>query len=177
MIRFVLIILFVLLSCFASSQTVLSLEECIRIAQENSIEARQAKNNYLIANHDYTLYRKSLLPAVTLSGNLPAFNHAISTITMPDGSESFVTQSVGKYSGALSINQIIPFTGGQFYVSSGLQRLDIYQDNTTTSYLANVINLGLSQSILSYNPYKWKKKIEPIQYEKAKRIYIEKLEE
>lgn len=175
---------FILLSAFSvphsafllSAQIVLSLEDCIRMAQEQSVEAKQAKNTYIIASYDYKLYRKSLLPTLNLTGSLPAFNRTISTITMPDGSESFVSQSVGNYSGTLSINQPIPFTGGHLYVSTGLQRLDIYQDSTTTSYLANLINIGINQSILAYNPYKWQKKIEPLQYQKAEREYIEQLE-
>ncbi len=166
-----------LFSCpSTSAQTVLSLEDCIRMAQGQSIEAKQARNSYLIAGYDFKLYRKSLLPSLTLSGNLPAFNRTISSITMPDGTEAFVSQSIGNYSGTLSLNQAIPFTGGQFFVSSGLQRLDMYQDSTTTSYMGNIINVGISQSIFSYNPYKWQKKIEPIQYKKAEREYIEQLE-
>ncbi len=161
----------------ASAQTTLNLEDCIRLAQGHSIEAKQAKNAYLIAGFDYKLYRKSLLPSLTLSGSLPAFNRTISSITMPDGTEAFVSQSVGNYSGTLSLSQAIPFTGGNFFVSSGLQRLDIYQDSTTTSYMANMINIGISQSILAYNPYKWQKKIEPVQYKKAEKEYIEQLEE
>lgn len=177
MLKFIFFCLFILLSSILSSQTVLSIEDCIVMAQQQSIEAKQAKNNYLIAGYDYRLYRKSLLPSLTLSGDLPAFNRTISSIPMPDGSESFMAKSLGNYSGTLSLNQAIPFTGGSFFVSSGLQRLDIYKDSTTTSYMANVINLGISQSILSYNPYKWQKKIEPLQYKKAEREYIEKLEE
>jgi hypothetical protein len=135
-----------------SAQTTLTLENCISMAQNQSSEAKHARHNYQIADYDYKLYRKSLLPQISLSGELPMFNRAISKITMPDGTESFVAQSVGNYSGSLSINQAIPFTGGQFYVSTGLQRLDLYQDSTTTSYLANLINRANALKIfISYS--------------------------
>lgn len=172
--------LYLLLSAFSllsTASTPLSLSNCIRIAQEQSAEARQAKNSYQIAYYDYKLYRKSLLPSLSLTGSLPAFNRSISGITMPDGTESFVSQSIGNYYGTLSLSQAVPFTGGNIYVSSGLQRLDVYQNGTTTSYLANMINVGINQSILAYNPYKWQKKIEPLQYKKEERVYIEKLQE
>jgi outer membrane protein TolC len=176
MLRFFVACLFVFSAAKLSSQTVLSIEDCIRMAQEQSIEAKQAKNNYLIAGYDYKLYKKSLLPSLVLSGNLPAFNRSISTITMPDGTESFVSQSLGNYMGTLALNQVIPFTGGSIYAYSGLQRLDIYRDSTTTSYLANVFNFGINQSIFAFNPYKWQRKIEPLQLRKAEKDYIEKLE-
>jgi len=66
--------------------------------------------------------------------------------------------------------------GGQFFISTGLQRLDIYQDSTTTSYLANLINIGIRQPFVFYNPYKWQRKIEPLYYKEAKQVYIEALE-
>jgi outer membrane protein TolC len=158
------------------AQTTLTLENCIRIAQEQSPEAQHAQNNYLNAWYQYKLYKKSYLPTLSLSGTIPAFNRSISKITMPDGSEAFVSQSAGNYSGSLSLTQPIPFMGGQFFISSGLQRLDIYQDSTTTSYLANLINIGIRQPFSFYNPYKWQRKIEPLFFKEAKQTYIEALE-
>jgi outer membrane protein TolC len=158
------------------AQTTLTLENCIRIAQEQSPEAQHAQNNYLDAWYQYKLYKKSYLPTLSLSGTIPAFNRSISKITLPDGSEAFVSQSLGNYSGTLSLTQPIPFMGGQFFFSSGLQRLDIYQDNTMSSYLANLINVGISQPFSFYNSYKWQRKIEPLYYKEAKQVYIEALE-
>jgi len=50
-------------------------------------------------------------------------------------------------------------------------------DTTTTSYLSNMINIGISQPLFAYNPYKWKKHIEPMKYEEARRTYVETNEE
>ena len=158
------------------AQVTLTLEECIRLAQEQSPEAKHAKNNYLDAWYQYKLYKKSFLPTLSLSGSLPAFNRSISKITLPDGTERFISQSAGNYSGSLSLTQPIPFMGGQFFISTGLQRLDIYQDSTRTSYLANLINIGIRQPFVFYNPYKWQRKIEPLYYKEAKQVYIEALE-
>ena len=166
-----------LFSLTVNAQSVLTLEECIKRAQEQSTEAKYAQNDYLNAWYQYRLFKKSYLPTLSLSGTLPAFNRSISKITLPDGTERFVSQSVGNYSGSLSLTQPIPFMGGQFFVSSGLQRLDMYQDSTTTSYLANLINIGIRQPFSLYNPYKWQKKIEPLQYREAKQVYIEALED
>ena len=91
-------------------------------------------------------------------------------------SERFVSQSTRNYSGSLSLTQPVPFMGGQFFVSSGMQWLDMYQDSTTTSYLANLVNIGIRQPLSFYNSYKWQRKIEPLYYREAKQIYIETLE-
>ncbi|MDR0763776.1 MAG: TolC family protein [Bacteroidales bacterium] len=158
------------------AERVITLEECIAIAQELSAEVKHAQSNLLDATYQYKLYRKSFLPTFAFSGNLPVFNRSISKITMPDGTETFVGQSLGNYSAALSLTQPIPFMGGQLFVSSGLQRLDIYGENAVTSYLANVVNIGLRQPVSLYNEYKWQMKIEPVQYREAKRVYVEALE-
>lgn len=158
------------------AQTVLSLDSAISIAQANSIEAQRARYAYWDACYQYRLYRKSLLPQLSLSGSLPAFNRTISKITMPDGSEAFVSQSTGNYAATLNLSQAIPFTGGTFYASTGLQRLDIYMDKTTTSYLANIVNFGISQPVITYNSFKWQKKMEPLALQKAEREYAEALE-
>ena len=158
------------------AQILLPLDSAIHLAQTHSIAAQQAQYDYWDACYGYRLYRKSLLPQLSLSGNLPAFNRTISKITMPDGSEAFVSQSTGNYAASLYLRQTIPFTGGIFYASTGLQRLDIYMKNTTTSYLANIVNFGISQPIISYNTYKWQKKMEPLALQKAQRQYAEVLE-
>lgn len=158
------------------AQIKLSIEDCILLARRYSIEAKQAEYAYKDASFDYQLYRKLMLPQLSLSGSMPAFNRTISKLTMPDGSEAFVSQSTGNYSVNLSLNQAIPFTGGNLYISSMLQRLDVYKDKTTTSYLANMVNIGLTQPLIAYNSYKWQRKIEPLAYKKAKRIYMETIE-
>ena len=92
-----LFVLFAMVLLPLRAQTVLSLDSAISIAQANSIEAQRARYNYWDACYQYRLYRKSLLPQLSLSGNIPAFNRTISKITMPDGSEAFVSQSTGNY--------------------------------------------------------------------------------
>jgi hypothetical protein len=107
--RVICFLLFCFLLSPSFSQT-LTLEDCIRIAQEHSPEAKQAKNNYLDAWYQYKLYKKSYLPTLSFSGTLPVFNRSISKITMPDGTEAFVSQSTGNYSGTVSLTQPIPFS-------------------------------------------------------------------
>lgn len=175
-----LLTLFLLSICFACNlsygQRVLTLDEAISLAKEQSFEFEKTKNKYLQAKYQYKIYKSSYLPKLSLSGTIPSFNRSISKITLPNGDEAFVTQSMGTYSGMLSLNQPIPFLGSDLTISSGLQRLDLYSGDKSTSYLANVINVGISKSIFGYNQYKWQDKIEPLQYQQEKISYIESLE-
>ena len=166
-----------LLFCFLPSasiaQTTLTLKDCIRIAQEQSPEAKHAKNDYLDAWYKFKLYKKSYLPTLSFSGTLPDFNVSFSEINPTDG---FLLQTFGNYFGSLTLTQPIPFMGGQFFATTGLQRLDMYEDGTVTSYLANIINIGFCQPFSFFNSYKWERKIEPLYYKEAKQVFIEALE-
>ncbi|MFV0501309.1 MAG: TolC family protein [Bacteroidales bacterium] len=177
--RRVYIVLFLLILFFkfdCLSQQLISIEESIEIAKKNSLEIQEIKNKYNIVAYEYQIFNKSFYPTFDVSGNFPAFNRSISKIILPNGDEAFVSQSTGSYSGKISINQPLPFWGSNLILSSGIQRLDLYNDKMTTSYLSNIINIGINQSIFKYNTYKWSRKIEPIKFFEARQEYIEGIE-
>ena len=51
-----------------------------------------------------------------------------------------------------------------------------YPDSILTSFQSTPIVVGYSQPIFQYNEYRWAKRLEPLKYEKAKRQYLEDLE-
>ncbi len=166
-------------SIFAWSQTQqLSLQDVIRIAKENSPDARKAKHQFRANYWQYRTYKRSMLPQLVFDGTLPSVNRAFTEYTSSKGVQEYVGQSYISYSGALKLNQQIGLTGGNIFLSSGLQRIDNYYDSTTTkSYLSTPISIGYNQPLFNYNPYRWNKKIEPIKYEKSKREYLEAVEQ
>jgi outer membrane protein TolC len=167
---------FASLSVMCFSQNTLTLEDCFGIAEKNSLEIQQTKNDLQQAEYNYKFYKRQYTPSLYFGGTIPAFNRSISKITLPDGTEAFVSQSVGSYSGTLSLTQPLPWTSGEIYLSTGLQRLDLYTDNKTTSYLATPINIGLRQPLFGYNAYRWDRKIEPLKYREAQQKCIEQTE-
>ena len=58
-------------------QKVVSLEEAIRLAREQSLDAMVAKSQLRSAYWQYRNYRSDLLPNVTLTGTLPSFNRTL----------------------------------------------------------------------------------------------------
>ncbi len=148
------------------------------IAREHSPDAMMARHRYRGRYWQYRTFRAGYLPNLRFDATIPNLNRSISPITLPDGSDIFIRRSLATSTGNLSLNQTIGLTGGQLFVRSGLQRIDLIgDDGNKVSYLATPVNIGYSQPIFSYNPYKWERRIEPIRYKEARRQYLESLEE
>ena len=174
-----IVIILILNSVFAWSQSIqLSLQDVIRIAKENSPDAQKAKHLFRANYWQYRTYKRSMLPQLSFDGTIPSINRAFTPYTTSEGVEKYVGQSYISYTSALRLNQRIGLTGGNVFLSTGLQRVDNYHDSTTTkNYLSTPISIGYNQPLFNYNPYKWNKKIEPIKYEKSKRQYLEAVEQ
>ena len=155
----------------------LTLEEVIAMAREQSPDAMAARHRYRGSYWQHQSYRAGYLPGLRFDATLPNLNRNIQAITLEDGSDVFVRRSLASSSGTLSLNQRVPFSGGQFFVSSGLERIDLLrEDGNLTSFLSTPINIGFSQPIFAFNPYKWERKIEPLRFQEARKRYIEDLE-
>lgn len=162
----------------ATDPRFLTLNEVIEIARERSPDALMARHRYRGRYWQYRTFRAGYLPNLRLDATIPNLNRSISPITLPDGSDIFIRRSLATSSANLSLNQTIGLTGGQLFVRSGLQRIDLIGDeDNKVSYLATPVNIGYSQPIFSYNQHKWERRIEPLRYEEARKQYIESLEE
>ncbi len=154
-----------------------SLDDVIKLAANQSLDALIAKNTFNANYWQFRSHKALMLPSLNMAATIPDFNRAISQITMPDGSLEFVDQTNMSNFLSFNINQNIPLTGGQIYINSNLQRLDVLTDSVMTSYLTTPINIGLRQPVFAYNSLKWEKKIEPLKYEEAKKNYVKTLED
>jgi len=157
--------------------SLLSLHEVITIAKEQSPDAILAKHRYRSSYWSFKTHIATFRPTLFLDATLPSMNRSISKLTLPDGSEAFVEQSLANYSMDLSLNKTIGLTGGQIFMKTGLERIDIFSDSTVTSWLSNPVTIGYSQPLLNYNEFKWLKKIEPLKYNEAERRYLEDVED
>lgn len=170
------IIIFLLGSNIMFAQQVVqySLDNVIKIAQDKSPDAQKAKHQYRWSYWSFRSFKATYLPGIRLDATLPNLNRTINAIPSQDGTTIFTPQNLMSYSVALSVNQRLGFSGGEVFLNSGMQRLDnTIGDTTVSQYLTNMINIGISQPIFKYNPYKWDKKIEPMKFKEAQRLYIE----
>jgi len=161
-----------------AQKQIYTLDQVIQIAQKQSPDALVAKYE-LISNYwAYRNFKRGLMPQINFTGTLPNVNRAFSNYINPDGSQSYIGQSYISYSGVLQVEKRLGFSGGNVFLNTGLQKVDNFYDTTTThDFLSTPINIGISQPLFNYNPYKWSKKIEPLKYKEAKRHYIETIEQ
>ncbi len=151
-----------------------SLSEVIRLAQERSPDAMIARHRFKSSYWEYRSFKAGYLPSLSLDAKLPVFSHDIEKITKEDGTEVYIERTLARYTADVSLTQKIGLTGGTVFLQSGLQRLDnFYTDTSTRQFLSSPVVIGFSQPIFGYNEYKWDKKIEPLRYEEARRLYLE----
>lgn len=170
-------LVFILFStCFLPAQNVkhYSLLQVINIAQKQSPDALMAKHRFRKSYWSYRTFKATYLPELSLNAMLPSLNRSIIPVASQQGITVYTHQSLVNYSLGLSLNQKIGFTGGEVFLSTGLQRMDNLIGNVSDrQYLGNMVNIGIRQPLFTYNPYKWSKVIEPLKYKEAKRAYME----
>lgn len=155
----------------------LSLDDCIRLAQGQSPEARIARKAYEAVHWSYKAFRGTLLPQVRLDVNTPGILRSISQITQPDGTQAFLQQNQAFSTANMSISQVISPTGGRLFLSSGLNRLDVFGDNGFQQYTATPLLIGLEQPLFGFNDLRWQRRIQPLRLRIAEKRYLESLEQ
>lgn len=158
---------------------ILTLENVINIAKDNSPDALISRHQLRSSYWEFKTYKRGLLPALSFEGVIPNVNRGYTSITnQDDGTESYIAQSYVQYEGQLKLDQQVSLTGGNVFLQSGLRQTVNYSDSSSSSnFLSTPINIGFNQPLFKYNPYKWQKKIEPIKYQIAKKVYLETVEQ
>ena len=160
----------------AQNKQVLTLEQCIQIAQGNSPLARTAKFNLIAAKWNYRSFRADLLPSLSLEGDAPNFNKSIFSNTLDDGTITFSQRTQSEASVGLSINQQFYPTGGRLSLSTGLTRLGIFNNEQTYLWQSTPLVVGINQPIFQFNSLKWRNRTEPLRFKISKKRFVEDME-
>lgn len=153
----------------------LTMSQVIRMAQESSPQAVQARNTFESAWLSYRSYKAEMLPTLSLSSS-PSLNRSTNYVTLPDGSEQYARSNSMRNNLSLDLSQNIWLTGGRISLSSNLSRLDQLGDNPTHTYHSQPLQLSISQDLNGYNSFKWSRKTQPIEYRRARKQYAETME-
>jgi outer membrane protein len=157
---------------------VLTLDQALNIAKKQSADALIAKHRFRMNYWQYRSFKADYLPSVNLDAILPDFSRSYRSVTQDDGTEKFQYNTLGNYSMGMSINQKVGITGGSVFLRSSLQRQDnIFEDTSYSFFQSTPIVVGYTQPIFQYNEYRWARQLEPLKYEKAKRKYLEDVEQ
>lgn len=152
----------------------LSLPDAVRLARDHSPEAIAARHSFRASYWNWRSFRANLLPSLSFYSD-PVLNRSISSVTLPDGSDSYVHRNQLSVNAGLTINQNIPLTGGSLFVYTELERLDLFSDDMSF-YKSTPVVIGYQQNLFGYNSLKWNKKIEPIRYTEARKLLVETME-
>ncbi len=155
---------------------VLSLDEAINIAHEQSALADAARFALWANRYQYESYQAELLPHLVLSGQAPNYRKNIFQNIQDDGTVVFSRRNQSAADVFLSVEQNIPWTGGSVSLSSGVTRLGIFNGEDSYFWQSTPLVVSIEQPIFQFNSLKWQNKTEPLQYQIAKKEFIESME-
>jgi 2-keto-4-pentenoate hydratase len=168
-----LLLICIFLGTISQAQIQLSLKDVISLAKTNSISSKKIENRYQNSYWRHFSYKRQFLPSLVFNGILPEFQHSISNVTQNDGAETFVNRNIILNKANLSINQLVPLTGGVISIGTGLDNIQLSGNTQSTTYLSRPIEFGYSQNIFGFNRNKWDKKIEPLYLNEAELLKTE----
>lgn len=175
--RLLLTIFLTVTAVSAYAQDRMTLSEAIRTARTNSVEALETRQAFISTYWAYRSYKANRLPGVNLNGNLMNFDRSLTLLQNPeDGTLKYVSSNNLQNGIALEINQNITFTGGTLTLVSDLSRIDQFGAGKSLTWHSRPVTLSYYQPLFTYNQFKWDKKIEPKEYERGKREYLERME-
>ncbi len=160
------------------AQRPMTLEEAIGTARSQSVAALQAKHAFVSTYWAYRSYQASRLPSLNLYGNLMNFDRSLTLLqSYEDGTFRYANSYNLQNSLGLSVAQNVTFTGGRLSVYSDLRRIDQYGAFKNLTWYSQPITVSYNQPLFAYNQFKWDKLIEPKEYERGRRQYIESMED
>ena len=154
----------------------LTMKRTIALAQEQSISGMVSKNIFAAAYWQYRSYKADRLPSLNLQAGIANIDRSLVPLQNSEtGAINY--RSVFTLSNDLSLflRQKISATGGEITLRSSLQRLDQFAPDNLTWY-SQPITLTYMQPLFGYNSFKWDKRIEPNNFERAKLEYLENME-
>jgi outer membrane protein TolC len=155
----------------------LTLEETVKLAQLQSVDAAVALNSLKTAYWQYRTHKADQLPEVNFTGTVPSYSNNYSRYQQADGSYTFVQNNWMTLNGKMSIDQNIALTGGRISLVSSLDFTRQLGKGAHNEYMSIPLGLSLVQPVFGVNNQKWQRRIEPVRYREAQAMYIENTEE
>lgn len=156
----------------------MTLDEAIATSRRQSVQALEAKHAFVSTYWAYRSYLASRLPSLNLYGNLMNYDRSLTLLqSYDDGSFKYADTYNLQNSLGLQLAQNITLTGGRLYLYSDLSRIDQFGVNNKLTWYTQPVTMSYVQPLFAYNQFRWDKMIEPKEYERGKRKYIEAMED
>lgn len=162
----------------SQEKQLLSLENVIDIASQQSLDAFRNENMYLSSYWEFRYYKADQLPNLSLEATPINYNRSMQKVYNYDQNrDEFKLREYVDSEAALLLNQNVGFTGGRIFARSELNLSQKLGDDRNSSYSSTPVSIGYFQPLSGYNQFKWRTKIEPLKFEKAKKEFIQSQEE
>ena len=156
----------------------LTLDDALMLAREQSLQTFLNQHYFMIDYWNYRNYRAYMLPTVSLQANpLRYFNISQLRYNSVTQTEEFIRTENLSSDMNLNISQRFAPTGGRFFVSSELGRIENFGRFSYTQFSSVPFSIGYRQDLFGFNEMKWLRKIEPLKFEKAKKEFLESVED
>ncbi len=136
------------------------------LAKQHALGMEEAQYDRREAELNYALYQADLKPQLTATANFPNYSRTSSETVQPDGTIRFQPIRNNNSSLGFLVTQNIPWTGGQLFVNSSLQRFDDFEQESRL-YNGAPIRIGIDQPVFAFNSLKWEKRIQPLRVQEA----------
>lgn len=172
----IVVLLFSTKKIVAQDVKKLTLEEVIKIAEDQSPNALMAKHRFRTSYWQYRSFVAQYLPSLSLRGTLPSYSKGYtSNWNSNSNTYTFNYKESIQNIGTLSLRQNIGLTGGSLALSSDL-RQDYDFNKEIRNFTTTPIKISFNQPLFQANTLKWQKKTEPLRYEAARKTYITSME-
>lgn len=162
----------------AQDKKLLTLDDVIRIASQQSLDAFRNENMYLANYWQFRYYKADKLPNLMLDATLLDYNRSMQKVYNYDQNrDEYIEREDLNSNLSLRLNQNVGLTGGQIFAQSSLAMTQKLGDDNVSSFSSTPFSIGYSQEINGYNRLKWTSRIEPVRFEQAKKEFIQAKEE
>jgi outer membrane protein TolC len=163
---------------YSQGEIRLSLNSALLLAQEQSLQAFLNKHYYMADYWAFKSYLADYRPSVNMVANPIAYSNGSQ---LRYNSEKKVDEYIRTENISSNINlnvlQKVALTGGTISAQSNLNRIENFGKDGFTQYNSIPFRIGYQQQLFGFNPMKWERKIEPLKFKRAKKEYVQSVEE
>lgn len=161
-------------SLLAQDKKLMTLEDVINVASEQSLDAFINENMYLASYWEFRYFKADRLPSLTLDATPFDYNRSMQKVyNYDENRDEFVEREDFNSDLSLYLNQNVGLTGGQIFAQSSLSMTQKLGDDKVSSFSSTPFSIGYTQNINGYNRLKWQARIEPVKFQKAKNEFIQ----
>lgn len=158
-------------------QTILSLEDVIKLVRNNSLSSKYIRSNQKANMWKFALARNKLKPTISLVGSIPGFSRQIGQVIQPDGALLFRDYTRSASFANINFQQPILATGGTIGVLTNLSRIDVFGSNRSLLWASTPFSVFINQPLFRVNELKSNWDQQKLIYNQSIKSQVESLED